>query len=71
MKIAIIGGGVAGLTAARLLYKKHSITVFEKNSYVGGHANTISLLSLHPDLVVDSGFIVFNYQNYREFRSML
>ena len=71
MKIAIIGGGVAGLTAARLLYKKHSITVFEKNNYVGGHANTISLPSLHPDLVVDSGFIVFNHQNYPEFRSML
>ena len=69
--VAIIGGGVAGLTAARLLYKNHQITVFEKNDYVGGHANTISLPSLHPDLAVDSGFIVFNHQNYPEFRGML
>ena len=71
MKVAIIGGGVAGLGAARLLYKHYPITVFEKNDCVGGHANTISLPSLHPDLVVDSGFIVFNHQNYPEFRSML
>lgn len=71
MKVAIIGGGVAGLTAARLLYKTHEITLFEKNDYVGGHANTISLSSLHPGLVVDSGFIVFNHHNYPEFRSML
>jgi predicted NAD/FAD-binding protein len=71
MKVAIIGGGVAGLTAARLLYKTHEITLFEKNDYVGGHANTISLSSLYPGLVVDSGFIVFNHHNYPEFRSML
>lgn len=71
MNIAIIGGGVAGLTAARLLHSAHQITLFEKNNYVGGHAHTISLPSLDSDLVVDSGFIVFNHRNYPELRGML
>ena len=39
--IGIIGAGVAGLTAAYLLQKKHNITLFEKNDYVGGHTHTI------------------------------
>jgi predicted NAD/FAD-binding protein len=71
MNIAIIGGGIAGLAAARLLYPAHLITLFEKNDYVGGHAHTIRLPFLDPDLVVDSGFIVFNNRNYPEFRGML
>jgi len=71
MNVAIIGGGIAGLTTARLLYPAHLITLFEKNDYVGGHAHTISLPSFDSDLVVDSGFIVFNHRNYPEFRGML
>ncbi len=71
MNVAIVGGGIAGLAAARLLYSSHLITLFEKNDYVGGHAHTISLPSLDPNLVVDSGFIVFNHRNYPEFRGML
>lgn len=71
MNVAIIGCGIAGLAAARLLHKTHNITLFEKNDYVGGHAHTIRLPSLDKDLVVDSGFIVFNHRNYPEFRGML
>jgi len=37
MKVAIIGSGISGLTVAYLLHKKHDITVFEANDYVGGH----------------------------------
>ena len=40
-KIAIIGGGVSGVSSALLLQEKHEITLFEKNNYVGGHTNTI------------------------------
>lgn len=40
MNIAIIGGGIAGLAAAKLLYQAHTITLLEKNDYVGGHAHT-------------------------------
>ena len=43
MKIAIIGTGISGLTAAYLLNKKHEVTVFEKNNYIGGHTHTHDL----------------------------
>jgi predicted NAD/FAD-binding protein len=63
--IAVIGSGVAGLTAAYLLNKKHKVTVFEKNDYPGGHTNTIIIKS-GPDegTPVDTGFIVMNHKNY-------
>jgi len=35
LKIAIVGGGVAGITAAHLLQRKHAVSLYEKNSYVG------------------------------------
>ena len=43
MKIAIIGSGISGLTAAYLLNKKHEITIFESNDYIGGHTHTHSV----------------------------
>ena len=43
MKIAIIGTGISGLTTAYLLNKKHDVTVFEKNDYIGGHTHTHDL----------------------------
>nr|MCH9723464.1 FAD-dependent oxidoreductase [Planctomycetota bacterium] len=58
MKIAIIGGGISGLTAAYCLQKQHDITVFEANDYVGGHTNTIDLDLDGEHQDVDTGFIV-------------
>ena len=43
MKIAIIGGGISGLTAAYLLHDEHDLTLFEANDYVGGHTHTHEL----------------------------
>ena len=40
MKIAIVGTGIAGSLAAHHLNKKHDITVFEAENYVGGHTHT-------------------------------
>ena len=40
MKIAIIGSGISGLTAAYLLCKDHNITIYEANDYIGGHTHT-------------------------------
>lgn len=65
LNIAVIGSGAAGLTAAHLLAQKHRVTLYEKNDYLGGHTNTITL-SRGPDAgtPVDTGFIVYNDQNY-------
>ncbi len=63
--IAVIGGGVAGILSAYLLSKKHRVTLFEKNNYVGGHTNSISIPS-GPDagVKIDTGFIVLNDKTY-------
>ena len=64
MKIAIVGTGVSGLTAAYLLNRNHDIKVFEANNYIGGHTNTIQVKEGFRTIPVDTGFIVFNEQNY-------
>tara|TARA_B110000263_G_C15253363_1_gene485222 strand:- start:100 stop:1347 length:1248 start_codon:yes stop_codon:yes gene_type:complete len=64
MKIAIIGAGISGLTAAYILSKKHSVTLYEKNNYLGGHANTFQVTEKNRTLAIDTGFIVFNHINY-------
>jgi predicted NAD/FAD-binding protein len=70
--IAVIGGGVAGLTAAYLLDTRHQVTLFERNDYAGGHTHTIELTE-GPDagLAVDTGFIVLNDKTYPLFRKLL
>jgi len=64
MKIAIVGAGIAGLTAASVLSRKHAITVFEAGNHIGGHTNTIPIREGNQTLAVDTGFIVFNEPNY-------
>ncbi len=71
MKIAIVGSGISGLVAAYLLHKKHEITVFEANDYVGGHTHTIDVQKQHGNYAVDTGFIVFNEQTYPNFCTIL
>ena len=43
MKIAIIGSGISGLTAAYLLHDEHELTLYEANNYIGGHTHTHEL----------------------------
>tara|TARA_R100000027_G_scaffold958_1_gene1100 strand:- start:10367 stop:11656 length:1290 start_codon:yes stop_codon:yes gene_type:complete len=71
-RIAVIGAGVAGLTAAWLLQRKHDVTIFEKNDYVGGHTRTLRVPN-GPDkgTPVDTGFIVMNHRNYPLFTKVL
>jgi uncharacterized protein len=64
MKIAIVGTGIAGMTAARLLHRRNHIVVYEAASYVGGHTNTIEIDEGVRKLAVDTGFIVFNEITY-------
>ncbi|MSN24699.1 MAG: NAD(P)-binding protein [Geobacter sp.] len=71
MKIAIIGGGISGLTAAHLLCGEHEITLFEANDYLGGHTNTLDLRHEGQQYAVDTGFIVFNERTYPNFIKLL
>ncbi len=71
--VAVVGGGVAGIVAAHELAKTGcAVTLFEKNSYVGGHTNTV-VLDAGPDAgtAVDTGFIVCNDRTYPNFHRFL
>ena len=71
-KIAVVGCGVAGLTAAWLLARKHRVELFERNAYLGGHTRTLTVPD-GPDAgqPVDTGFIVMNHRNYPLFSRVL
>ncbi len=71
MKIAIVGTGVAGLITAHRLHPHHDITLFEADSRIGGHANTVDVTVDGVCHAVDTGFIVYNERNYPGFCSML
>lgn len=64
MRIAIVGTGISGLSAAFLLNRHHDITVFEKNERLGGHSNTVDIDYDGKTIPVDTGFIVYNEHNY-------
>ena len=65
MKIAVIGSGISGLSAAYFLSKKHKVDLFEKDDHFGGHSYTIDAeYEKDKKISVDVGFIVFNYQTY-------
>lgn len=72
LNIAVVGSGIAGLTAAHLLAQKHRVTLLEKNNRLGGHTNTI-VIEDGPDAgtAIDTGFIVFNDQTYPLFQRLL
>jgi len=72
LNIAVIGGGVAGIASSWLLSKHHEVTLFEANSYLGGHTHTV-VLEDGPDAgtPVDTGFIVLNDRTYPLFRKFL
>ncbi|SLN28041.1 protoporphyrinogen oxidase [Roseovarius litorisediminis] len=61
--IAIVGGGISGLSAAYYLSARHQVTLFESAPRLGGHARTV-LAGRNGDQPVDTGFIVFNYVTY-------
>ena len=71
MKVAIIGSGISGLTAAYLLNREHDVTVFEANDYVGGHTHTHEIDQNNKTWQVDSGFIVYNEKTYPNFIKLL
>ncbi|MAM69184.1 MAG: NAD/FAD-binding protein [Rhodospirillaceae bacterium] len=63
-KIAVVGTGIAGLSAAWLLSNKHEVTIYEKENRLGGHSNTVDVTSEGACIPIDTGFIVYNEPNY-------
>ena len=64
MKIAVVGGGIAGLGAAWLLSREHEVVLFESDDRLGGHTHTHRVALGGRKFAVDTGFIVYNNANY-------
>ena len=64
LKIAVVGTGISGLSAAWLLSQRHDVTVYERADRIGGHSNTILASVGGRSIPVDTGFIVFNRRTY-------
>jgi len=64
MKIAVIGSGISGLSAAYYLSKKYEVDLFEKSDHFGGHSYTYEINENDKKIPVDLGFIVFNKATY-------
>ena len=77
MKVAIIGGGAAGMSCAYLLDKKHDVTVFEKQPMLGGNIRTLNKNvdvdngKLQKDLFIDNGVIEFDRGNFEYFHKLM
>ncbi|NOQ16495.1 MAG: FAD-dependent oxidoreductase [Methyloprofundus sp.] len=75
MKIAIIGGGAAGMTAAYLLDKVHDVTLFEKAPILGGNIKTLNR-NIHCDVLdnsitLDNGVVEFQRDNFPNFYKLM
>ena len=70
-RIAVIGSGIAGLTAANLLSRRHDITLFEANDYLGGHTHTKHVEAQGRKFPVNTGFIVYNDWTYPNFIKLM
>lgn len=70
-RIAVVGAGIGGLSAAWLLSRRHDVTLFESDGRLGGHANTALAPGPKGPVPVDTGFIVYNEPNYPNFTALL
>lgn len=70
-RIAIVGGGISGLTAAWYLSRNHDVELFEAGDQLGGHTCTVPVSRPHGQYAIDMGFIVFNDRTYPNFERLL
>jgi predicted NAD/FAD-binding protein len=71
MKIAIIGTGISGLTAAHYLRDRHELTLYESAERIGGHTATVDVDWAGHHYAIDTGFIVYNDWTYPNFIELL
>jgi len=71
VKIAVVGSGISGLTAAHYLDPRHEVTVLESGSWIGGHTHTVDVEFEGEQATIDTGFIVFNDWTYPNFIALL
>jgi predicted NAD/FAD-binding protein len=65
LRVAVVGSGVAGLTAAHIIARTHEVTLFERDERLGGHANTVAVDTADGrEVALDTGFIVHNERTY-------
>jgi predicted NAD/FAD-binding protein len=66
MRVAVVGSGIAGLSAAWMLAREHHVTLYEAEDRLGGHTHTVDLTLDGQTFPVDTGFLVFNHRTYPE-----
>jgi len=72
IRVAVIGSGISGLSAAWLLGQAHEVVLFEASPRLGGHANTVVIRSDDgAETSVDTGFIVYNEATYPNFVALM
>ena len=71
MRIAVVGSGISGNLAARLLSTVHQVDLFDSNSHLGGHAHTVSTQAYGAEVSADVAFMVLNRRTYPNFCRML
>ena len=69
--VAIIGTGPAGLACGHFLHHRFDITVYEKDDYIGGHANSVTVEHNGETVRFDTAFVVFNNAAYPLFMRLL
>ncbi len=63
-RMAVIGSGISGLGAAYLLSRSHDVSLFERDSRLGGHTHTVSIDTAAGRQHLDTGFLVHNHRTY-------
>lgn len=71
MRIAVIGSGISGNSAAWALSSSHEVVLYEKRARPGGHSATADIDYDGKAISVDTGFIVYNERNYPNFTALL